>query len=364
MSKKRNLNTSSYLDRYYTNKCVILKHCETLRNILHSDESSHNKPVYLFDFSSGDGHLGVTAKKVFGCSFRYFAVDICPHAQDGVKIETCDWLVDGRKHYLQFMKEAKEANAITVVGYNPPFGRAGNTAKKFIEQSNIKGVRPDYFMLIVPIMNWYPENYGPIVTHMLERDSFYLPEGGHPFNASSEFQILKYNAPQPDLHSLNFRAMDTGCLDENKCVWLLVRKVGHYAGRQMYYLGGENIMYWPGNCNENRLPCEYDSSEKTPWRKNNHIVCNTDPPSRYSGSNPQNKKKKTENAKNIRQGTGFLKVMSINGRIPIFTYSEFKMFAKEIESFIESNNLNTGSPKSISVSILERVLYIHQEKIK
>lgn len=386
---RRSLNTSSYQDRYFTMPEVMAQHCESLACAIDGDPASLNRPVFFFDFSAGDGRLCLVASECFQRhhrTFQYCGVDIQPTALDAtssVVVHTADWLREGPLAPLSsFSSQAKECNAIVVLGYNPPFGRGGSLSEKFLRSPHLKTLRPKWLLLVVPIRQWHPPDYGPVARGYVAKESFFLPDIGERFDVSCEWLVLKRGeATMMKCEHMRVKANDTGKLskwwrgESDGCkVWLLLRKVGHYAGRQMYYLGPSShqhhvhVMYWPGGDGQSREAKDYGDircggddddgknddvlSNAPPWQNNGHIVCSWDEPTSYRGSNPA---AATKN-KGRRQGTGFLKIHSQVGTVetPQLQYEEFCQLAQQLEKFIVDNNLNTGAPKSISAAIAER----------
>lgn len=156
--------------------------------------------------------------------------------------------------------------------------------------------------------------------YIYTKNLFYLPDSKEDYNASAEFVILTRDDAY-DLSVIDYpiKASDTGKFDfwwHEECdrkVFLLVRKVGHYAGCQFYYFQASDtpncvrIMYYPGKGYKNQSPQDYgdvDTNKKKPWEENGHVICDTDVPSNKSGST---KRQKTTGK--ARQGTGFLKIL-------------------------------------------------------
>lgn len=191
----------------------------------------------------------------------------------------------------------------------------------------------------------------------LKRGSFFIPpDVNNVFETASEMMILKRLRGEQSFDKVvPFKVSDTGALkkwwssDEkhDNFVWLLVRKVGAYAGRHIYYIRGKNdvLYYGAGEVKEFKDDCC-----ENPWfEKNGHIVCDWDPPSNYKGSNP-----KGANDKPKRQGTGFLKITCNKESFPLLSTEKFVNLSKSLEAFVMNNHLNCGNPKSITASIVER----------
>ena len=236
----------------------------------------------------------------------------------------------------------------------------------------LKVVDPDYVLLILPVRSEWPEitkNFFIIYREYLKRGSFYLPPHvDHIFETASEFIVCKRLRENQEfvVPIIPFKVRDSGTLNKwwtNNCltnnteqtekeerVWLLVRKVGEYAGRQIYYIkGNKHVFYFGATQTLGEGKVQEFVDFENPWQtENGHIVCEWDEPSEYKGSNPRGESKNQK-----RQGTGFLKVTS-KGQTPDLCLQQFQKLANEFEKFIVCNNLNCGNPKSITASIVER----------
>lgn len=306
--------------------------------------------IQLVDFSAGDGRF-------VDCVRRHVAGDVTVHQCDieprDTDVTREDWLSD------EVCVRGDEA-ALRVVGFNPPFGRAGRLAFAFVERA-LERLRPDIMILVLPVRNWFLRGYRTLHRAYLARDSFYVPDTRETFNASTEFVV--YERAQGEVRlldnwridvdtPLSMRVRDTGTL-ERTTLLLLVRKVGEYAGRQAYYLNREcNEVYY---FSANGVACVYtnvaldDASVRagnTPWTANGHIVCSLDPPTAYSGSNPRATRTTAR-----RQGTGFLKC---TGLAPLTSDAFFRV-ARRVADDVVRFNLNSGTPRSISAAILCRL---------
>lgn len=346
MQKK---NSADYADRYFTKSDIMCDHVAQLSDYF-------KNAVYFFDFSAGDGSLKTHLPR----TVIYKGIDLNPMNNDIIQL---DWFSEkASKLFSDFSDEAKRAGSLLMVGYNPPFGRAGHLSKLFLE--NIK-TKADVIVCILPIRNWYPKGYKLHHREYLSKDSFFLPDSGDIYNASAEFVVLERD-DSSDLSTTQYqvRASDTGKFDfwwTSECekkVYLLVRKVGHYAGCQFYYFGRSirdkmvRIMFYPGKGHKTQVPTDYGDInifEKKPWEDNGHIICDTDEPPKTSGST-----KRQKTTAKSRQGTGFLKIYRIDGNVPDFSFDQFTLLCSNFETFILQNNLNTGAPKSISAAITER----------
>lgn len=347
-------NTSDYKDKYFTKSSVISHHLNAISTFL--DKSA---PIFLFDFSGGNGVLVKT--QTFATSI--LQIDIDPMSPSVSKI---DWLsAEGKQKFEEFYKNCKECGGQMIVGYNPPFGRGGSMFKKFILQLNNFA---DLIFIIGPVLDWRPDNYKLCYSEFLPQKSFYIPDTNADYDVSAEFAIYEKSMGFKFQALKDIKISDTGKLEawwnvshtpKNR-VFLLIRKVGAYAGRQFYYFDTSSdnvskvrVFYYNGDGTSTdygwTIVTSFDSN--TPWAKNGHIVCENDPSSSYKGSNPRYKKKPRQRK---RQGTGFLKVSTdVDDKFRL-TFIQFKELCKQFDSFISTNNLNTGSPKSISRNICAR----------
>lgn len=129
--RERDKNCSSYGDCYFTHPQVIKHHVELLNEVV-------TDPFVFVDFSAGNGELGKYFKPG-----QYLGFDIAPSnplSQTGEtpKIQTQDWLESNPQTdqtILRFVgrhSESENRGVVRVLGYNPPFGRAGILVNKFM----------------------------------------------------------------------------------------------------------------------------------------------------------------------------------------------------------------------------------------
>lgn len=134
--RERDKNCSSYGDCYFTHPKVIKHHVDLLNEIV-------TDPFVFVDFSAGNGELGKYFKPG-----QYLGFDIAPSSplsssdfsnlQQTPQIQTQDWLESNPQTdqtILRFVgrhSESTNRGVVRVLGYNPPFGRAGILVNKFM----------------------------------------------------------------------------------------------------------------------------------------------------------------------------------------------------------------------------------------
>jgi hypothetical protein len=310
-------NRSDYGDKYFTCEDVIIHHIDTFASFWEKDFSQMKQ---FFDFSAGNGEFSQFLKAKFP-NLEIKQIDLSPlHPA----IEKIDF----------FKFQNFESFQGSVVGYNPPFGRGGNLAMKFIEHAF--QFHPQGMLLILPLRPWNFQGFDIMHKEILPSDSFYYPDTRKKFDTASVFLILKKNSHLPLKVSSNqdgfLKVEDTGKLLHNHH-FLLIRKVGFYAGQQFYCLipkeNNMEVIYIDQKGTV--FPLEilnFQNFRETPWARNGHIVCEQDISEKeFKGSNP-NQKKNDDGKK--RKGLGFLKC---------FVSSEYQSMTKLIELAQKIRNL-------------------------
>jgi hypothetical protein len=360
-------NRNDYNDMFYTNTKVFEKAADWIEEyILNKKNNSLDKIVTFGDFSAGDGSFGKILKTRFS-NIKYHGIDICPTSK---LIKTQDFLSlnlnDSEE--IKYWKE--------IVGFNPPFGRAGILAKKFI--NHVMSVRPVYILTILPVRDYIYHGYEIIKEEFLEENSFYTFDNKELFSTASILILLKKIKDEEQENNfipfisefsvqtnpkIPYIVNDIPRLElpiKKNNYLLLTRKVGHYAGKQNYlinisddFTNKYNVIYtdikgifkqW------NNIELKFDINQKwdennnkednknLPWEENGHIVCIHD---------------KAANTK--RSGIGFLKTQLILNQELLF--EEKVDLLSKINKFFNENPLSFGTPKSINCAILSVVLH-------
>jgi hypothetical protein len=337
-------NTASFHDSYFTNN-VTMREC--IRRALETSSLLRTSSlIHIVDFSAADGRFVTTMREMVLASASSDQFDICPRHE---AVQQRDWLDCS-------LSLERNQDACYILGFNPPFGRAGRIAFEFVELG-LQRVQPDVMILILPIRNWRIEGYEVVCRMYLQPNAFYVADTLEPFNVAAELVIWQRTSGSVRLidEKLPINVKDTGLLEAS--VTLMIRKVGEYAGRQAYWLNRatDEVYYFSAN-NIQRIfdHCTLTDDDiragLAPWyRENNHIVCSLDPPTTYRGSNPL--AGETPSSMRRRQGTGFLKITSRETLTAIAFFTRMQQMAVTITR----ENLATGNPRSISTAIVARL---------
>lgn len=337
-------NRSAFGDRYYTKEEVVDKAIDDLEDII---SSMKVKPTLYFDFSAGNGYVGKVISDKVKSVTTIVGIDIDPPATS-YNVEVSDF-----NNFSNF-----SAYSGCIVGFNPPFGRGGSTALKFVRKALL--FNPSVIIVILPVRPWVFKGFNVVRREFLPPNSFITADTNSHFDVACELII----AVRDDVHSDELYVSITGnknftASDRLEIHWptdsLLIRKVGHYAGQQIYCMwqneGVVNVVYISQDGSVSEVETlhiqEKYAKDETPWGRRGHIVCKADESTSYKGSNPS-----SNNTKQKRTGAGFLKCSvpeenrNREGLISI---------AQKIRLFIVKNNLAKGTPKSINKGIVERI---------
>jgi hypothetical protein len=113
------------------------------------------------DFSCGDNRF-IKRLKENNITQKCIAYDLDPKVQDEVIKK--DW----------FEVHEAELASRTIIGLNPPYGKRGVQARKFIAHAS--SFKPSYMLLIIPFFQWMPKDY--ITVYEEDLEPFYdTPEG-------------------------------------------------------------------------------------------------------------------------------------------------------------------------------------------
>lgn len=336
-------NTSAFKDAYFTQESVMRESVTAARNVSTLLQTSSR--IHIVDFSAANGRFVAVMKELVLSTATANQFDINPR---DASVLCCDWLGDDCS-----IDMSSHEDALRVLAFNPPFGRAGRTARKFVELG-LQRVRPDVMILILPIRNWQISGYEVLHRAYLQPNAFYDAETSAPFNVAAELVVWQRTSGVVQLRDepLPINVKDTGVLSPTTS--LLIRKVGEYAGRQGYWINRETdeVYYFSAN-DIQRVYSQCDLSEDAvrvgaaPWyRHNNHIVCSLDPPTTYRGSNPM-----ASEVSRRRQGTGFLKCTTNE----VLSSTDFFARMQQMSDVVTRENLASGSPRSISTAIVARL---------
>ena len=337
-----NRNRNAFKNIYYTQPNTMNVAAEWIKKHI---KCSSNYPLKVVDFSAGDGLFGKTLASVVR-HINYIGVDIEP---TDPSVEKCDFL---NMPYTQYQKLSNP----DVIGFNPPFGREGRDAIRFMQIALT--LQPKWMIVILPFRPWSMSNIFIMERLVLEPNSFFTIEDGMPFSTASEMLLLQcdYRESIPSIierKEFPFVVTDTrkkefeGPHFTNSM--LLLRKVGWYAGKHCYAVSSDKE-----STNDNRsYKVNYISSSSigatesfsdygvvwptnlTPWGKRGHIVCYKD-----------------EAVSSSRGGQGFLKVY-----FPIYVdHKQAVIYGKKIVNLFCEQELAFGTPKSINCAIVRSIL--------
>lgn len=352
-------NRNDYNDMFYTEKSILNLAADWIEDLIIKKENRINERIYFSDFSAGDGALGKVLNSRFD-NIKYNAIDICPTSG-------CVRSKDFLSLNLNDEKESKCWKDI--VGFNPPFGRGGRLAKKFINHAMT--VQPKYLLVIVPVRDFVFNGYEIIKEIFLKENSFYCYDNKLPFSTASMMILLKRKEEKDLMTFITEYSGQTATkipyvindiprleipINKNNYL-LLTRKVGHYAGKQNYLISYNDnskkydILYKDNKGNEKiwkDIILKFDKKEKwnneeseekqLPWELNGHIVCIHD-----------------KSSKTVRSGLGFLKTQLQYPKE--LEDNEKKELLEKINTFFNENPLCFGAPKSINCAILSYVLH-------
>jgi hypothetical protein len=198
------------------------------------------------DFSCGDNEIGRLLTET-GRARQVFAYDLAP---------TANAIASGaiRKNWF----DVKALPPDACVGLNPPFGKGGRLAQRFISHTLLIGT-PKFLFLILPVReSWLVPGYVEERRIVLPINAFQLPNG-QSFSYPSRFHVFRHapitalanaarQAPPATLPA-GFRIRTTAPVDKS-CLaaarmTLFVRRVGLYAGYQLYLVVNRHtILYF------------------------------------------------------------------------------------------------------------------------
>lgn len=310
-----NKNTNSYGDVYYTNPDVMeeaigwLSKCGGIKT--------------FGDFGAGNGDFGKMLGKV---GIKCHGVDIAPRGNGGV--------VKGDF----FETDVLDGRWSDAVGFNPPFGRGGDMALKFI--NHVLKANPRWMIVILPVRVWNFEGMCVVKEMLLPGNSFYTPGDNKPFCTAAQMFLLRrgdrVSASISDgLEMLPFTVKDQAKLNLEHDNILVLRKVGVYAGKQCYVISGGTACY-VDHCGEvnHRMPIRTDGKGNavgpTPWDATGHIVC----------------ERKGDTG---RAGLAFLKIYLPSGKK--WNFDRMLNLANAITSLCKEKDVAHGAPKSINCGI-------------
>lgn len=158
------------LDQYYSPPEVFERAAEILKP--YADQLN-----YCIDFSAGNGGFARTIQKI-NASIRFDQFDLFP---SGEGIQQKDWFYVNPEEYA--------GQNVSLIGFNPPYGRRGQQAFKFIEHA--QKFKPKFMVLLLPFNFEFPV-LGYESLHIEAVDSrFAVPEGSETFrNFGSRFLDL------------------------------------------------------------------------------------------------------------------------------------------------------------------------------
>ena len=333
------------LEQYFTSPLVMRtiifpQLSKALQRVRRNDKGKQNCGACFFDFSAGDGALGRLIKTHGDPVLQdaqYEAIDKKPlhpsvRAQDFFELRMDDGKIN------------------CIVGFNPPYGRMGKLAKRFVNRA--MNYDPCMIILLLPVRPWKFKGYRILYREILPPYSFFDPnKKDELFDTAAEYFILeRTKGPKEMIEETSFpiRAFDTGPINPT-IHQLIIRKVGHYAGVQCYCIVPEGDSYRISYVNEEgqvfRDPSPWnpeDSSSRPLWncevkigpkKKEAVIVCSNYPPQQ-----------------NSRAGLGFLKCTVADKSK--HNLNDLEDMAKSIRLFILSNSLAKGAPKNITAGIV------------
>lgn len=314
-------NRSAFSEAFYTRPTVFKMGAAWLRKHCPSSKT-------FFDFSAGDGAISEWLPR----GLSYHGIDIKP--------------TNGRVHQADFLK-MRVAEAADVVGFNPPFGRAGCLALRFVNQA-ITLMEPKWMLLVLPIKAWDFGGYDTVCCKVLPRESFWTPDTRKLFSTPAIMVLLRRRTV-PAVVSIDrnpapeWQWRDTAPLSLPRTASetvVLLRKVGVNAGLQAYMIARKGSMYevtylfrQHTTMHECAIPERGSlAGLGLPWEGNGHIVCDRD----------------VRGSKTGRSGLGFLKC---DVALPPARCWEG---VRNLVSVFEKHNaeLVMGSPPSICIGLV------------
>jgi hypothetical protein len=227
------------LDQYYTTSSVIAQFVMPIITTFMSMGGT------FVDFSCGDNEVGRLLKES-GRARHVLAYDLAP---------TLNATASGavRKNWFDVTSLPSDA----CVGLNPPFGKGGRLAQRFITHTLSIG-EPKFFFLILPVReSWHVPGYVQERCIRLPIDAFQLSDGTsfsypsrlHVFRRAphSALTIAAQLSPPTSLPAgCNMRTntqLGASCLESNRMT-LFVRRVGSYAGYQLYFVVNRSTIFY------------------------------------------------------------------------------------------------------------------------
>jgi hypothetical protein len=337
-------NRKAFKDIFYTQPHVIETAMEWLKTKV---QPIRKAPLEVLDFSAGDGLFGDILKRSYPRSI-YHAFDLHPTSNE---VEQADFFALNEEQKSRIF-------APDVACFNPPFGREGRDALRFWRQALT--YRPKWLLLILPFRPWSLSNMTIIERKPLPPNSFYTVEDGEPFSTAAEMLLIRCNYTLENIvmptvterKEFPFEVTDTRQhMRLPSASMLLVRKVGHYAGKQCYVLSKKGDAY---TCNYVSLS-HIDGNEafappvgggpdakwptsSTPWGRRGHIVCWND-----------------EAVTSTRGGQGFLKVYLP----PRVTHEGALALARRFVDYCVEKEVAFGSPKTINCAIARAIIDLY-----
>lgn len=228
------------MDQYYTQPEIIENTAHTITRFLKQQKrKSKKKPLYVVDFSAGDGKLGDILLKQGGITQEHLLeFDIDPKHERVVKR---DWLE------VESLPNVDEC----ILCFNPPFGKSAHKAYQFLDHAlQLPNVRIVAIFCILPLVPIEFEGAKSHTVSLLPPKSFFLLDDNKPYSApacmneviakpSSFLQMKAWvTTPNKPYHydirdRLPFLARDIAipfCNIKDQLPIAVLRKNGFYAG--------------------------------------------------------------------------------------------------------------------------------------
>jgi len=237
------------MDKFYTKTPILDKSSGLILEVIEKCKEE----VCFIDFSCGNNYLcNILSKQGVKC----FSYDIDPPKNmDADNVITCDWLT---------VKPHNIGNC--VIGINPPFGKNGTEARKFVDHALL--FKPLFIVLILPKIRWKIHGYTLMHSEQLDVNSFYIPDGKD-FSWPTTLLLLSRNVDS-GLRTFIAKSKKNAKLDVDITrKWkngftgnmAIIRRAGRNAGHQSYVVSGDSIIY--------RSNGQWKVTE---WTQNKHSV--------------------------------------------------------------------------------------------
>jgi len=208
------------MDKYYTKKDILDKVKDKIKTININEDK-------IIDFSCGNNYLCHNLFIDYGMEYVAYDIDPCENHMGKVIVK-------------DFLKVKPHDIEKCIIVLNPPFGKCGAEARKFIEHS-LK-FKPNYIFIIIPNVRWYVDGYDIIESIKLEEESFVLPNG-KAFKWPTNLLLLKRLPDRTYSTQINkyiktrniFSLSISRRMNNNHTGPLaIIRRAGRNAGKQSY----------------------------------------------------------------------------------------------------------------------------------